>query len=621
MTRRQHTRAWLAALAVLAPAALGGCGGGTDAPYRDMGVSDMGVQSDLGPVDQGIDQGGDLDADVLPADPLRFAPFLAAAPEYFPPFGDDEQAPWTSCYTSSATCGSEPCALLASCCVADGDCAELQLDSDLPSALLFSGCASGASALTCLPGQPLVALGSSMPTVESGGLRPGGDATREGGVLVGQPLDLRVDRVELSVVFAPPVACPGNACLESASVSVARAEELPLGVVNPLVGLLYSPSRGDVSLMVGDQRRASWPLTDASASFTLELHPSGVVRVSRDELLLSDAFSYAPHADAQVVLHGRNTELQGARVRSLHALQYRSEAPAVFGARVPITLAAPVDVDPWAPHDASVIEHEGHTYVVVENDGALFRGELVGTTVAFDSAQRVVVDMGREDRLLAPTLLARPDGETFLLYTAVLSDGARAIHARHGVGGPLGPLPDLLAVAVAPEGESLDDPSVIEHAGRVLLLLRHRYSDGRTELELWRSEGSGPSTLRALQPAPASNLGSLTEVVSSLSAQEQQRAPNLSIRGGTYRVHFERRVGTRSVIEVLVGDELRAFRPLGAVLAPRTGEQDSLGVGSPSALHTSDGLELLFYMGRDGLVDRLFLTEREGVLDPASLRL
>lgn len=619
--RRRPVGAWFVALVAVAHAALWGCGAGGDSPYYDQGMSDASA-GDLGqPIDNGVtDQGIDPHADVLPAAPARFAPFLSVAATTFGPLHPDEPAPWTSCYATNQGCDSAPCALLASCCVADGNCADPQLDGDVPPALLFTTCASGASALTCVPGQPLVALGNSTPTVEAGGLRPGGDATREGGVLVGQPLDLRVDRVDLSVVFVPPLACPGNACLESAGVSLARADELLLGVVNPLVSLLYSPSRGDVSLMVGDQRRAAWPLTDPDTSFTLEVHPSGVARVRIDEELQAGAFSYALDADAQVVLHGRNTELQGARVRSLHALQYRSEAPTVFDARVPITLTAPVDVSPWAPHDASVVEHEGHTYVVVENDGALFRGELVGNAVVFDSAQRVVVEMGREDRLLAPALLVRPSGETFLLYTAVLPDGARAIHARHGVDGALGPLPDLLAVAVAPEGDSLDDPSVIEHGGRVLLLLRHRYADGRTELELWRSEGSAPSTLRALQPAPASNLGSLTEVASSLSTREQQRAPYLSVRGGTYRVHFERRFGTRSVIEVLVGDELRAFRRVGEVLAPRMGEQDSLGVGSPSAMHAADGVERLFYMGRDGVADRLFVTEREGVLDPLSLR-
>jgi hypothetical protein len=410
----------------------------------------MGVVADLGPLeDQGPRDLGPYptDADVLPADPVRFAPFLATAHAAFGPLQDDAPAPWTTCYAGPASCAAAPCALLSTCCVATGDCAELQLDDQLPGALLFTSCASGASALTCLAGQPLTPLGSSTPTVEAGGMRPGGDATQEGGVLVGQPVDLRVDRVELSVVFVPPVACSGNGCLESAGVSLARAEELSLGVVNPLVGLLYSPSRGDVSLVVGGQVRASWLLPDPNVTFTLELHPSGMVRVHRDEELLSSAFTYSPRAGAQVVLHGRNSELQGARVRSLHALQYRSEAPSVFGARTAITLSAPVDVDPWQPHDPTVVEHEGRTYVVVENDRALYRGELVGTTVTFDSAHRVVVDTGREDALLTPSLLVRPGGETFLVYTAELEDGTRVIRARRGVDGPLGALPDQLAVA------------------------------------------------------------------------------------------------------------------------------------------------------------------------------
>ena len=630
MKRAARRSALVGGHALLAAVLLSGCAGDGAAVDRDQGMSDGSIQPndqgfrDSGPSeDLGLDAGPIDDAAVIAADPARFAPFLTVSGT-FGRLRDDEPAPWTSCYAEPSGCAAEPCSLLATCCVGDGQCADLRLDGALPGALLFNSCASGASALTCLPGQPLTAVGSSEPRVESGGLRPGGDASREGGVLVGQPLDLRLDRVDLSVVFMPPVACPESRCLESAGVSVARADEAAQGLVTPLVGLLYSASRGDVSLMVGDQRRAAWPLTDANASFTLELHPSGVVRVHRDQELLTSGFVYSPVSSAQVVLHGRNTELQGARIRSLHAVEYRGETPAVFGTRLPITLTAPVDVDPWAPRNPAVVEHEGRTYVVVENDGALYRGELLGTTVAFDSEHRVVVDSGREDALLAPALLVRPSGETFLVYAAKVIDGTLnttfAIRARRGVDGPLGPLPDQLAVASAPRGESLDDPSVIEHQGHVLLLVRHRYHTGNTELELWRSDGLEPSTLRDLRPAPASNLGALTHVDNQESQQEQRRAPHLSVRGGTYRVHFERRTGTRSVIEMLAGDELRAFRSLGEVLGPRVGQLDSLGVGSPSALQDADGSESLYYVGRDGLGERLFVTERVGVLDPQPLR-
>ena len=236
---RRRLRLVVPLLAALLVAPSTACGAGDSAPIRDAGQSDlslpdMGVVADLGPLeDQGPRDLGPYptDADVLPADPVRFAPFLATAHAAFGPLQDDAPAPWTTCYAGPASCAAAPCALLSTCCVATGDCAELQLDDQLPGALLFTSCASGASALTCLAGQPLTPLGSSTPTVEAGGMRPGGDATQEGGVLVGQPVDLRVDRVELSVVFVPPVACSGNGCLESAGVSLARAEELSLGVV------------------------------------------------------------------------------------------------------------------------------------------------------------------------------------------------------------------------------------------------------------------------------------------------------------------------------------------------------------------------------------------------------
>ncbi|MCA9532328.1 MAG: hypothetical protein KC593_01565 [Myxococcales bacterium] len=584
-------------------------------PAGDAGASDQGVFLDGAVVDQGVPTGL-----LFPADSARFAPFLAAAQDAFPPVADDRPAPWTTCYASASGCDSAPCSLLASCCVASGRCAELQVDALLPPAVLFSSCASGADALSCVPGQTFLPLGSSTPTVEAGGLRPGGDAMREGGLLVGAPLDLMSDRVDLSVVFAPPSSCPGNACLESAGVSLAHASELALGVVSPLVGLLYSPSRGDVSLVMGDQVRMAWALVDPAASFTLEVHPSGRVRVLRDNVLLTEAFTYTPRADAQVVLHGRNTELQGARLRSLHALRYRTEAPATFGTRSVIALNAPLGVSPWAPRGAAVSTHEGRHYAVVENDGALYRGELLGLGVDFESTQRVTVDASRSERALsAPMLLVRPSGEAFLVYAAELTDGSRTIRARRGVDGPLGPLPEILELADAGPGHALDDPSLLEHAGYFLLLVRHRWPDGSSALELWMSDAATTPALRDLVPAPASNLSELTAVDSADANQAGVQAPSLSVRGGTYRVHYERRTGTRRVIELLAADELRAFRALGEVLLPRPGEQDRLGVGSPSALEGTAGAERLYYLGDDGLGERLFVTERPGVEDPTPL--
>jgi hypothetical protein len=268
-----------------------------------------------------------------------------------------------------------------------------------------------------------------------------------------------------------------------------------------------------------------------------------------------------------------------------------------------------------------VTQHEGRTFVVVENDGALFRGELLSGGVSFDSALRVVVDMGLgEEALSAPALLVRPDGETLLVYAARLSDGTRAIRARRGLGGPLGPLPEVLAVADAGPGHSLDDPALLEHAQRLVLVVRHRQPDGSSALELWASAASSAPSLRSLTPWPASNLSALTQLSSQEAAQTQARAPHLSVRGGTFRVHYERQVGTRSVIQLLVSDELRAFRALGDVLGPRPGQVDALGVGSPSAVQDASGVERLYTMGRDGVTERLLVSERRGVLDPASLR-
>ncbi|MCA9579174.1 MAG: hypothetical protein KC668_27280, partial [Myxococcales bacterium] len=349
------TRAHGAAACALWTALMLGCGadggeypdGSVElGPPGDMGVpTDMGIITDMASPDIGTGE----HATLFPADPIGFAPFAEAALGVFGPANDVFPPTWTACYDEhdGHSCATAPCTLLATCCVANGDCASSASDSALPTSLSFSTCASGASALSCVPGQPLVPLGASTPTVEAGGMRPGGDGVTEGGVLVGTPLDLRVERLSLRVVFASPVSCPDGACVESAAVSVAPPNEVALGVVRPVAGLLYSASRADVSLVIGTQRRASWPLEDANAAFTLELLPSGEVRVLRDDTLLTDALRYSPPADAQVVLHGHNGELQGARVRSLQTQRYQSEAPGTFGARTLVTLQAPSDVSPF----------------------------------------------------------------------------------------------------------------------------------------------------------------------------------------------------------------------------------------------------------------------------------
>ena len=89
-------------------------------PAGDAGAIDLGVFLDGAVVDQGVPTGL-----LFPADSARFAPFLAAAQDAFPPVADDRPAPWTTCYASASGCDSAPCSLLASCCVASGRCAEL----------------------------------------------------------------------------------------------------------------------------------------------------------------------------------------------------------------------------------------------------------------------------------------------------------------------------------------------------------------------------------------------------------------------------------------------------------------------------------------------------------------
>ena len=99
------------------------------------------------------------------------------------------------------------------------------------------------------PPRPASLRGQLEPVLNTRGFVPNGTATAEGGAVIGDPVNLFSQRVQIDVRFSLPIGCNGT-CLESAGVAFTAKE--PDEFVDAEVGLLLSGSREVVSLMIGN---------------------------------------------------------------------------------------------------------------------------------------------------------------------------------------------------------------------------------------------------------------------------------------------------------------------------------------------------------------------------------
>ena len=202
MSRAQASRAGIrASVVVLVMGSLVmGCAGGDSAspPIRDAGAGvdlafpdggsfDFGVPSDQGSDFGPLDGGPVIIPGLYPASAERWSSFASLIGGRWPIPSIGATPAWQSCFDTDASCEIAACRALASCCVGNGRCASLSVDDAVPTQTIFSGCATGVVATDCLADPRYLSFGPTPPRVESGGLRPGGDATAEGGLRVGAP--------------------------------------------------------------------------------------------------------------------------------------------------------------------------------------------------------------------------------------------------------------------------------------------------------------------------------------------------------------------------------------------------------------------------------------------------
>jgi len=216
------------------------------------------------------------------------------------------------------------CPGLRSCCVGDGDCCSAVTAGPLPDAIPVAGCGDG-DAATCLSDTLTVsAFGDPQPRIQDGALLPNGDDTYDSGLVLGEPVDLTSHRVKLDARFARPTDC-GASCLEGVGVGFSAQPTFGDAThVRMMVGLLYSGSRDDVSLVIGDEIARSWDLADeGEETWSLVVRPTGVLDVMREGTGVPvHTAELAPTAVARLVVYGRNHNRPadspvGARLMSL----------------------------------------------------------------------------------------------------------------------------------------------------------------------------------------------------------------------------------------------------------------------------------------------------------------
>jgi len=521
-----------------------------------------------------------------------------------------------ACYATPDACAGPECGAFASCCVNTGACCAPVVDNAaLPAALDFRGC--GALELSaCAEASSAVTttFGELEPVLNARGLVPNGTASAEGGALIGEPVNLASQRVELDVQFALPVGCSGT-CLESAGV--AFTANAPGPFVDAEVGLLLSGSRELVNVMVGNEVADSFFAGPGSTKWRLVLSPDGVAQLFRDGALQGRyAFDAAALTRAQLVAFGRNLSAtaNSAAIASIEVQVADCDNPRAWRERQPVSVSIGVsDAVRHAFGAGPSIVNLGQTkQVAYELDGAIYVGELVTPGEVFVAVPAPVLVPSEPDEAMGledPELVF--DGSNvFLFYTARDAGGAGRIRAavsdlgvaaftRTGVPGLI-PAGDIV---------SYEAPTVAYREGLWLLVVRATYTDGATELQAFYTSNLDDGW------APVVN-GGLEQLTRVESATAEITEPSLMIHNSAYQLYYARRNGTRWSVELLVSDELVLWRPMGDVLGGSDEAYDSLGARSPDAISGPDRIDIV-YSGQNGVAFRLGTASRTAPSDTA----
>jgi predicted GH43/DUF377 family glycosyl hydrolase len=550
------------------------------------------------------------------ADPLRnpgdFPGMSTDAAEGAQAYADAALA----CYATPDSCGGPECGAFASCCVNTGACCAPVVDNvALPAVLDFRGCgvldlldcAEASSAMT-------TTFGELEPVLNARGLVPNGTAEAEGGALIGEPVNLASQRVELDVQFALPVGCSGT-CLESAGVAFTATA--PGAFVDAEVGLLLSGSRELVNVMIGNEVADSFFAGPGSTKWRLVLSPDGAAALFRDGVLQGRyAFDASALTQAQLVGFGRNLNApaNSAAIASIEVQVADCDNPRAWRDRQPVSVS--IAVSDAARHafgaGPSIVDLGQTKHVAYELDGAIYVGELVtpGEVVVAAPAPVLIPSGPGEAMGLGDPELVSDGSSVFLFYTAREASGAGNIRAAVS-DLELSAFTRTGAPGLIPAGDivSYEAPTVAYREGLWVLVVRATHSDGATELQAFYT----PNLDDGWEPVVNGGLEQLTRVESATSEITE---PSLMIHNSAYQLYYARRSGTRWSVELLVSDELLLWRPMGDVLGGSDEAYDRLGARSPDVISGPDRIDIV-YSGQDGVAFRLGTASRTAPSDTA----
>jgi hypothetical protein len=585
-----------------------------DPPGADAGA----IQDAAGPA---FDAGLPDDFQGLPAE--------ESPPDFQPPSPTVDER--LACYAATdgeagdlSDCTGDPCDRLRTCCIGDGDCCGPADAPSLPAAVDFASCDHEATLQQCLddPSVEAQPFGAPGPRLEPGGLAPGGDATFDAGLVIGEPLDLRARRVELDMVLQGATGC-GTSCVEGAGIAFTTQTAFDDGTrVRPLLGVIYGGSKDEVTLVVADETVGRWPLP-ADGVVRLVTRPTGTasLHLGEDATEPTAEVAFVPDRDVRLVIHGRNREPGSdglhARVASVAVHEQACDMPAIWADRAAVTL-----VDPTTGETA-VLDEVAHPSLAHDADGTAwlaFEERRPGGTVIrlasrtgddpwtfelVDGADAPALAPADGTAIGEPALVPLPDGAGWvLLYTFTDPTGTR--HLARAEAAPLDTTfaPDdgfVLSPADLTDVTHLGAASVARRPdGTWAILVQAETADGPR----WRVFTSDDTdAARTLLPLPGGTPLHPAEVgIGPWLDLEGVADPSLVLHDATWRVFYGRRRGTRPAIAALASDELLAFRHLetGAPVLDASDEGfDRLGAHSPGPSSTGGQLELV-YMGFDG---------------------
>jgi hypothetical protein len=514
-------------------------------------------------------------------------------------------------------CAEDDCATTRVCCVGSTDAA-CCADTPLATSLALAGCASGDPRACAelgarlVAGTPVVSADHALVPVSTGGL----DGALDFPSLALRP---RGERLTLRAQISAP-ASTGQ--LDATAFGV-WAPQLPTGTVSPVVAIVVSATRGDVSIVSGTRVIASTELVGGDTEHVLEIEPTGDVRVQIGKTTLGPFAIELPTSAVVPVVFGRvqNDAYAGGttRLRSLEVERRACDLPAALGRTGEVLPESGSAVDESQASDPSVLVRDGLEPLVAfatrddgSNDGhTLFIGTLRDGSV---------LDV-------APMLTSR-QLETLLALTDITDLGAPDLYEEAGVvsayvayerGGAwnvarvtdvLGPSP--IGAPLALGSGQYDHPARLPN-GR--LLVRERTAAGASRFVLYDVAGelamaeAGICGARASCEAERTDTFVLEPSSDPLAFdRDEVSAPVAIEHAGVTRIYYAGRRGTRWSLGLLVQGRDQGFFRAGndglAVLGPTGQGPDALGVASPAAF-VEGGELVLLYAGTDGAHWRL----------------